>query len=172
MKEAHSNLQTTEKVQVIVDAQKPGKGQSLSSGGVRDEKTGRIVSQYDHPREYRAPQRPVVRTQTNTVQRQVVSRRPTQQEIQQERRRQFRYDTEMYLADTARDILINGIFKPVAYAAISKGKALLTDLLNSDTTLYMDRYSDKQDEPERDNITEDKSSEGDKIIRFPDKRVG
>lgn len=160
MKEEHSNHQNTEKVQVIVDAQKTEKGQSLSSGGVRDDKTGRIILQYDNPREYKAPQRPTGR------------RRPTQQEIQQERRRQFRYDTEMYLADTARDILINGIFKPVAYAAISKGKALLTDLLNSDTTLYMDRYSDKQDEPERDNITEDKSSEGDKIIRFPDKRVG
>lgn len=159
MKETINNQQNTKLVKVIVDSQKPEKGQSLDSGGLRDNKTGRIISQYKNPQVYH--------------QQPVISHISAQEKIQQEKRRQFQYDTELYLADIARERIVNDVLIPVAHTALSKVGTFLTNIINGNTYLYMDRYSAKHDNAtiQKDTVN-DKRTNDDKIIHFPEERIG
>lgn len=157
MRESHSNHRTTATIQVLVDSQKPGKGQSMDSGGIRDDKTGRMISQYKNPRVYKESPKPTGR------------QIPTQEEIWQKEWKCLRHDVGLRLVDAACDKATEDIIVPLMHKGFQKICEFFVSLIEDNGSPQSQKKSDKKEQVK--DVSED-HYDNEKIIRFPNKRVG
>ncbi len=150
------NKENIKMVKYIVEAPEPKKGQNFGSGGIRE--NGKIASLFKNPVLYEEPSKSPT----------VVTKNPNTELVRKEQKRTSRNEVRMYLLGLAWQEL----GEPLLRSGFNKlGKVLISKIEGSTNKTAQHQSSPK---PVITIVEADKYEaiyDGEKIIRFPNRRV-